>query len=353
MSLPSAVADFPSPAIDLVRATDHAGGAVLVFDASDHIVWANAAQRTLMPCSTYEPDETYESLFWSLLKAGRNGNKAARENPQAWLAKAVAARQCSPNMNFVNVYPWGRMIVSHLRLDDGRSVQSRIDYTSSGIAQFFPDFDGGVGVLWALKMQQRMRSLQTALDALSVAVGLVDASGRVLHRNASLDDLLIVGDGLLLDEGGRLAATDDCDGLVMAQALENVAAGILPHLFVPLRRRHAPPLMMAVSRGDVEGTAVVALSRFGEDQAELALTIRQALGITPAEAEVISGISTGMSVSEIAAARGVTEDTAYKQIKSVRATMRRSRFAANDLAGIASLVAKIAAISLPLRKYRH
>lgn len=353
MPFPTPVAELPSPAIELVRATEDAGGAVLVFDPSDHIIWANAAQRALMPCCGYEADDTYESFFWGALKSGRNGNKAARDDPHAWLAQAIAARQCSPNLNFVNVYPWGRMIVSHLRLEDGRSIQSRIDYTASGVARFFPDFDGGVGVLWALKMQQRMRSLQNALDALSVSVGLVDGNGRLFHRNASLDDLLMADDGLRLDEKGILAATDECDGIVLTQALENVAAGTLSHLFVPLRRRNAPPLMMAVSRGDVEGTAVIAISRFGEDQAELAGAIRQALGITPAEAEVIAGIGSGRSVSEIAASRGVTEDTAYKQIKSVRAAMRRSRFGASDLAGIASLVTKIAAISLPQWKYKH
>ncbi|MCW2246344.1 PAS domain-containing protein [Azospirillum fermentarium] len=353
MSLPLAVAELPSPAIELVRATDEAGGTIVVFDASDHIVWANEAQRTLMPCNSYGSEETYESLFWSILRSGKVGNKAAFDDPHSWLAKAVAARQCSSNLNFVNVYPWGRMIVSLLRLEDGRSIQSRIDYKTSGIARLFPDFDGGVGVLWALKMQQRMRSLQTALDALSVAVGLVDARGCVLHRNASLADLLAVGDGLGVDEGGVVVATDECDGIVLAQALENVSRGAIPHQFVPLRRRNGSPLMMAVSRGDSVGTAVIAVSRFGEDQAELAATIRQALNITPAEAEVISGIGTGMSVSEIAAARGVTEDTAYKQIKSVRNAMRRSRFAANDLAGIASLVTKIAAISRPYRKYSH
>lgn len=353
MSLPSVVAEMPATALDLVRATDEAGGAILVFDAQDHILWANDGQRTLMPCSTYGTEETYESLFWTLLKSGCVGNKAAFADPQSWLNSAIIVRQCSSNLNFINIYPWGRMIVSLLRLDDGRSIQSRIDYKASGIARFLPEFDGGVGVLWALKMQERMRSLQTALDSLSVAVGLVDASGRLMHSNASLGDLLAAGDGLGVNEAGMMTATDPCDGIVLAQALENVARGAVAHQFVPLRRRRGAPLMMAVSRGDTDGTAVIALSRFGEDQAELASTVRQALNITPAEAEVISGIGTGMSVSEIAAARGVTEDTAYKQIKSVRAVMKKSRFGANDLAGIASLVTKIAAIAMTYKKCGH
>lgn len=350
MSIPSAVAEMPSPAIDLVRATDKAGGTVVVFDAQDHILWANDGQRALMPSGNYGREETYESLFWKLLKSGHVGNKAAFVDPQSWLKNAIAARHYSSNLNFVNLYPWGRMIVSLLRLEDGRSIQSRIDYKASGIARFFPDFDGGVGVLWALKMQERMRSLQTALDSLSVAVGLVDGCGRLMHRNASLGDLLAARDGLEVNEAGMVTATDQCDGIVLVQAFDNVARGAIAQQFVPLRRRRGVPLIMAVSRGDTDGTAVITLSCFGEDQAELASIVRQALNITPAEAEVISGIGTGMSVSDIAAVRGVTEDTAYKQIKSARAAMKRSQFAANDLAGVASLVTKIAAIAAPYKK---
>ncbi|MCW2246343.1 PAS domain-containing protein [Azospirillum fermentarium] len=283
MSFPSAVSALPSHAIGLIQATEEVGGAVLVFDGADRIVWANDAQRMLMPCIGYGDGDCYETLFWAALAAGLNGNKAAGRDPHGWLAMAVATRQSSPNLNFVNEYPSGRMLVSHLRLDDGWSVQSRIGYSVSGIARFFPDYDGGVGVLWVLKMRERIRRLHTAFDDLPVAVGLVDADGGLLHRNAALDALLAAGDGLRLDGGGRVTATDGGDGVVLTQALGYVAGGLLPLLFVPLRRYRAPPLMMAVNRGDLEGTAVVAISHFGADQKELTALIRRTLDLSSGE----------------------------------------------------------------------
>lgn len=347
MLLPPAIRELPRPAIDLIVAAEEAGGTVVVFDPNDKIMWANQGQRVLMPCSDYGPDETFESFFWKLFESGSYGNKQAGKDPKRWLASTIAARKSSITLDFVNTYPWGRMLGSHLRLDDGTSVQVRLNIATSGIGRFFPDHDGGLGVMWALRVRNDMNNLQAALDGLAIAVGLVDRSARLIHRNSSLADAVTTHDGLTLDDDGILMATDACDNIVLGQAIESVATGIVPSILMPLRRGSAPPVVMAVSTGNVPGTAVVAVSRFDEDHASLALSLRQALGITPAEAEIIARVGTGHSVTEIAASRGVSEGTAYNQIKSARAALKRSRFAADGLAGIASLVTKIAAISRP------
>lgn len=342
----SLIGSLPAPAADLVRAADGAGGAVLIYSPDDEIVGANSAQRALMPCSDYV-GETYSSFFWKVFAAGFSGAKLAKADPAAWLEGAIVSRHNSPNLDFVNEYSWGRMLVSHLRLDDGSSVQARLDLRKSGIEHYFNGEGAGLGVMWALQVQRDIRNLQSALDSLAVAVGLVDGDGLLLHSNASLSDMLAARDGMAQDGRGGIYATDACDAMVLEHAIKNVSSGFLTSSFAPLRRSLGAPLIVAVTAGDVPGTVVLAISRFGEDHKSLVTSIRQALGITPAEAEVIAGIGTGQSVADIAATRNVTEKTTRNQVQNLRRALTGSRFAVGDLAGIASLVTKIAAITRP------
>lgn len=335
-----------APAIDLIRASDEAGGAILIYSPTDEIVGVNDAQRALMPCSNYI-GETYSSLFWKVFAAGFSGAKLAQADPQSWLEGAIASRRNSPNLDFVNEYSWGKMLVSHLRLDDGTSVQARIDLKKCGIEKYFTGEGAGLGVMWALQMRQDIRNLQSALDSLAIAVGLVDLNGQLLHSNASFSDMLSVNDGLVQNQEGKIFSLDIYDDIVLQQAIKNVSGGYLASSLAPLRRVSAPPLIMAVTAGEVPGTAVLAISRFGEDHESLVTSIRQALGVTPAEAEVIAGIGTGQSVAEVAASRNVTEKTTRNQVQNLRRALTGSRFAVGDLAGIASLVTKIAAVSRP------
>ncbi|WP_298372576.1 hypothetical protein [Azospirillum sp.] len=336
------------PASDLIQAANNAGGAVLVYSKNDEIVWANDAQRALMPCSDYV-DETYSSIFWKVFEAGFSGAKLAKDDPVSWLEGAIVSRNNSQNLDFINEYFWGRMLVSHIRLDDGVSVQARIDLKKSGLENYFRGETAGLGIMWALQMQRDITNLQSALDGLAIAVGLVDGDGRILHKNTSFSDMLSACDGLYQSEDNIILAVDVCDDMVVKQSIKNVTGGLLDSSFAPLRRATAPPLVMAVTAGDVPGTAVLAVSRFGEDHESLVAGIRQALGITPAEAAVIAGIGVGQSVAEIAVARNVTEKTTRNQVQSLRRALEGSRFAVGDLAGIASLVTKIAAITRPIK----
>lgn len=163
MSFLAALPQLPQHAVDLIQAADDAGGAVVVFDYEDRILGANNEQRRIMPCSAYGSGDTYGSLFWSAYQAGMTGNTSAKKDPAAWLADAVAARRSSPNLDFINNYQWGRMLVSHLRLDDGTSIQARINMKATGIDRYFGDQDAGLGVMWAVRVQREMRGLQSAL----------------------------------------------------------------------------------------------------------------------------------------------------------------------------------------------
>ena len=330
----------------LVREATDAGGAVIVYDKDDKIIWVSDGQRTLMPCSDYA-DESYSSLFWKVFKAGLVGTKSAIPDPASWLEATVAARRTSPNLDFVNIYPWGRMLVSHLRLEDGVSVQARISLKAAGIDKYFGSYDTGLGVMWALRVQRHMQGMQSALDSLSIAVGLVDAEGRLVSSNASFREMLCARDALTLTSDECIRAVDVCDDMVLEQAVTHIASGAQPSTCIPIRRGTGAPLIAAISAGNQLGTAVIVVSRFGEDHASIVTSLRQAFNMSPAEAEIAAGIGNGQSVAEIAEARGVGEKTAYNQVRGIKSTLRRSQFVVDDLADIAGLVTKVAAITSP------
>ncbi|WP_376957720.1 hypothetical protein ABNQ39_11365 [Azospirillum sp. A26] len=318
---------------------------MLVYGRNDEVIWASDGQRKLMPCSDYV-SETYSSLFWKVLDAGMVGNKLAFNDPSGWLEAAIKTRKNSPNLDFINTYSWGRMLISQIILDNGISIQARLDITKSGIDSIIGHDGAGFGVSLALNIINDREKYQSVLNSLSISLALVGKSAQVIYKNSSFSDLLDVGDHVRIDEIGCIYAADPYDDMVLRQVIENAAVGAVDSMILPLRSRTAP-VLAAVSAGSIPGTAVVAISRFGEDAASLCNSIRQAFGISPAEAETMVGIGLGRSVSQIANQRNGAEKTVYNQIHRVRESLRRSKFAVDDLVGIARLVTKISAISRP------
>lgn len=341
--------DLPSLGCDLIRAAEGVDGAIIVYAPDDRIVWANAQQRQIASCCEHSSSDTYETLFWSLLKAGKVGNKQAFQNPADWLASAISTRRTSPNLDFINTYPWGRMLVSHLMFENGMSIQARINLSNNEIGNYFTAPTAGIGVLWASKIHQQMQGFRAALDSLEIGIGLVDGDGRVIHLNNSLTDMVKQGDGITHAPDGTLMATDIYDDMVFRQALQTASDfshALSAPIIVPLRRPNKmAPHLLVVSPGNVAGTTLLAVSRFGEDLDAIADALRQAFNLSPAEAQIAARLGAGMTVKEIAESRSITEATAYTQIKSVKIALRRSKFAANGFNDIASLVMKLAAVT--------
>lgn len=344
---------LPEPIRKIALDTDAAGGAVLVFDSDDSIVFANNEQRRLMPCCEYNRRDTYSSLFYALLSRKMNGNPAANASPEAWLADATAARRCSPNLDFVNTYSWGKMLVSHMRLDDGTSIQARLDMRLTGMERYFEGPDAWMGVARVLRMRRDILSLESALDNLGLAVALVESNGQLLHGNASFLEMIGLSDGLSDRFGNGIIATDPCDDMVLQQAVKHVAAGVLQTYYVPLHRKHGDPLILAISKTNNTGILVFAVSRFNEDTSEINAALRQALGVSQAEAEVMTALGSGSTVPDLSRKRGVSTNTTYYQIKSAKKRLENIRFSSTDMSGISSLVSGISAISRASNRSKH
>jgi DNA-binding CsgD family transcriptional regulator len=339
-----ALQGLPHRGRELAEAAASLGGGIVIFDAEDRVLWANQEQREQWPCFQFRPEDTYKDLIYALVRHGFNGNPLAAENPRLYAETASCARRHT-DMDFINVYPAGRMLVSHLRLDGGMSMQARVAVKATGMERYFDGAQNWLGVVWASKISEAFRGLQSALDAVGLAVGLVDQAKRLIHANAAFRLLAERGDGILETEDG-IRAADRYDHIVLAQAVLAACAGRKEPAIVPLRRPGAgDPHLLAVSPGASAGTAVLAVAAFGEDQEEIRSALGRTFDLTPAEAHVTALLGAGLSVREIADARSVDPGTAYNQVKGIKARLRRSGFAAAGLGDITSLVMRIAAIT--------
>ncbi|CBS89188.1 helix-turn-helix transcriptional regulator [Azospirillum lipoferum] len=345
---------FPEPIAEIASVTNAAGGAVLVFDAQDRILYANDEQRKLMPCCDYGKDDTYSTLFWLALKFGYTGNPNAKADPNGWLVRAIGARLNIQSMDFVNQYQWGAMLVSHFRLENGISIQARLDMRKNALDHYFTGPGSQIGVTRAIRLREEILGLESALDSLGLAVALISHNRKILHANASFKDMLRKEDGLTLSPVGReVVATDVCDEFVFQQAVENVTSGALPSTYVPVRRCRHDPLILAISAAVTPGAAIIAAARFGEDVKAINAALREALGFSIAEADVVTGIGQGKSVNQVALDRGVSEGSTYQHLHKARIKLKNSSFVAPDMAAIASLVTGIAAITRVPNRRKH
>ena len=307
-----------------------------------------------MPCCEYGLTDTYSTLFWSALKFGYTGNPNAKADPEGWLVRAIGARLNCQNMDFINRYNWGAMLVSHFRLENGISIQARLDMRKNGLDHYFTGPSSQIGVTRAIRLREEILGLESALDSLGLAVALIGHDRKILHANCSFIDMLSKEDGLSLSPASaEIIAIDICDEFVFQQAVDNVTSGALASTYVPVRRRQQDPLILAISAAATPGAAIVAAARFGEDVKAINAALREALGFSIAEAEVVTGIGQGKSVNQVALDRGVSEGSTYQHLHKVRNRLKNSSFAAPDMAGIASLVTGIAAITRVQNRRKH
>lgn len=354
VEMPSVQEQLPVPIAEIASATGAAGGAVVVFDEQDHILYANNEQRRLMPCCEYSINDTYSSLFWLALEFGFTGNPNAKIEPEKWLARAIGARLNCQNMDFVNYYPWGAMLVSHFRLDNGISIQARLDMRKTGLSHYFSGPGSQIGVTRALRLREEILRLEAALDSLGLAVALIGHDRVLLHTNASFKDMLESNDGIMLSPlDDKIVINDMCDNFVFQQSIENITSGHLSVTYAPIRREQKDPLILAISGAATPGVVIVAAARFGEDVRAINVALREALGFTVSEAEVATGIGLGKSVSQVATEREISDGATYQHLHKIRRKLRHSSFVAPDMVGIAGLVNRIAAITRVPRGRKH
>ena len=162
------------------------------------------------------------------------------------------------------------------------------------------------------------------LAALDCPGFLVSDSGRVIAQNELTNRVL--GDGLVVRQG-FLSALHGPSNDALHQLIRGALCsryGDLPVSAVAIARQNRRPLVahavpIVGQAGDAfhSARAIVMIIDPDEHRTPGAIVLRNAFGLTSAEAEVALMLARGEDVDEIALRRGVSQGTARQQLKSI------------------------------------
>ena len=176
----------------------------------------------------------------------------------------------------------------------------------------------------------RTQSISAGLDRLRDGIFIIGGDGKAVHLNAAAEAICRENDGLAL-AAGRLAARSAQDGRALDQA---IGAMLKPacedrvcesHIAIS-RPSGRPPYIVTVApaprqeadRFETIGAAAILIvadpTRSGQPATEI---LKDAYGLSPAEAEVASDLANGHTARQIADDRGVSIATVRSQIQSV------------------------------------
>jgi DNA-binding CsgD family transcriptional regulator/PAS domain-containing protein len=192
-----------------------------------------------------------------------------------------------------------------------------------------------------------------ALDGLSAGMFLVDASGRIVHANASGQAMLAASD-FLRAAGGRLIATDVQADQVLCEIFAAASSGDVAigvkGIAVPLASlgderyvAHVLPLTSGARRRagtDYAAVAALFVHKAAVDTPSPPEVIAKTFGLTPTELRVLLGIVEVGGVPETAEALGIAETTVKTHLHRVFGKTGTSRQA--------ELVKLVAGFSNPL-----
>jgi DNA-binding CsgD family transcriptional regulator/PAS domain-containing protein len=191
-------------------------------------------------------------------------------------------------------------------------------------------------------------SLQRALESLAVGVVVVDAALRILFVNPLAETIFIAGDGLTATRG-QLTVAKPAREIVLAAVRGSFSrSGFLPGSAIPLQRPSGrTPYMLrifpAIGTGQIAVSACATIT-VHDPAAPAALPeptqLRDAYGLTPAEAAVASLVPLAESKRAMAGRLGVSENTVKTHLSSVR-----SKLGAHNLTELARMVQAAGAVS--------
>ncbi|MGK7865829.1 helix-turn-helix transcriptional regulator [Falsiroseomonas sp. E2-1-a20] len=182
---------------------------------------------------------------------------------------------------------------------------------------------------------QSARALQAGFSALRQGVVLLDRQRQIVATNPAVEAMAAQGDGLSLVSDGGLSSQDAPARQALARAVGSALAAIggkvrmMPDAAsVALPRRsgaqpwlvQALPLRRLEAPGMPDGfTGVMLLVT--DDTARprpRAPLLRQAFGLSPAEASLAAALGAGKTVAQHAAARRIAVDTVRGQLLAIR-----------------------------------
>lgn len=341
--------DVPEPFQSWASAANDMGGAFFAYDVDD-ILLANGPGQRLYPDADWTRPVPFDECFWYGLRAGATQDRRIAANPEFHLQTVKAFRSISPAFRFQRRYGGTLFDRHHVRLDARWNAQLWLPVQDDRrLTDFTLTPQSTVADLRRHGAQERALSrLMALVNGMGVCVGVADAAGRMVDYTPSMVSFLSESNGLYLDEHDVLACASPQVTERLRASIAQVALGRLPATMVAVPVPGAAPLqvgLLASSPGDP--CAIVAISH-SDTPERFADILREAYGLTPAEADVAVQIGAGVQIDEIVEASGRSRHTVKAQVDSAKRKIGVDRQHA-----LAHLLTKAAAIVGGLRSAKH
>jgi DNA-binding CsgD family transcriptional regulator len=196
-------------------------------------------------------------------------------------------------------------------------------------------------------------AMAEVMDRLPTGVVLLDASRRPVVTNQAADRILAQRDGFRIDGGGPCAANSREHAMlqqILADVLEAAPGQELEHtgfmaISRPSGKRSFALMLTPLMDAPIGSQARDAVAAIFISDPEAGLTsatevLETVYSLTHSEAELVRLLSEGMSLDEVAQARGVAINTARSHLKRVFSktdTKRQGELVRLVLTGVASL----------------
>ncbi|MDJ0853083.1 MAG: hypothetical protein QNK04_32330 [Myxococcota bacterium] len=197
-------------------------------------------------------------------------------------------------------------------------------------------------------------ALTEVIDRLPVGVILLDAEGRVVLKNRSVDQILDLRDGFFLDQG-RPRVADSRENRSLQKLISEVSrsapdiahaggSGVL--CVTRASGRRAFPIWVgkllapAPDNRTDEAQSILFIADPDRGQISTTLVLESLYALTPAEAELVRLLAEGCSLDQVAEERGVTMNTVRSQLKQVFCktdTSRQGELVHLVLTGVAAI----------------
>lgn len=183
------------------------------------------------------------------------------------------------------------------------------------------------------ELEADQRSLTQLLDALPMAVLLLDKRGRARKRNRSADQLLEGGDALVLGDDDRPVACDKQANEQLEQLLARATGESRPGeefagggLNIPRVPTGAPvQALVSPLSGARDSVAALLISDPTQHHATADRVIAQLYRLTPAESRLAAELVQGKSVETAAYSLGISSHTARTHLKRIFSKTRTTR----------------------------
>jgi DNA-binding CsgD family transcriptional regulator/PAS domain-containing protein len=226
----------------------------------------------------------------------------------------------------------GDRLYARLRLTRGRHAGNFTASEKRFVESLVPHFDIAMRTHAALDVTKMERAIYAdAMDHLTLATVILDASGHVIHMNALARDILHRQDGITL-ANDTLALTHPADAQRLRDAISRaitVGRAAKPGIVEVLRARRPSGaghygMMIRPAAGAVgseEATVSPAVAVFisveeGSRSPPPVETIRKLFELTHKEAQLALCLANGRSLQEAAGDLGITLNTARAHLRS-------------------------------------